>query len=228
MSTLKHLDSGQRRFQDAKGMFITPYDEDGLLGDTTYDIHDIVGDTLSITQDDAEKTEIPWEFGDDNLDENVKLGNKNFTCQCLDFQDDVMKALFGCEVVKGALVFPKEYKDLYVMIRVVFDNVDFVLPYVKMDAKATMENMRTDIARGDLSGTIMSHKVVIAEMPTAGGQAPSTSVTAVTTGENKNVAETPMLYVPNGSTNGKAVYVAGQGTEGSTVVYQTDIHEDVA
>lgn len=85
-ATLKHLNTGQRRFQDAKGMYVTPYDDGGLLGETTFDIHDIVGDTLSITQDDADRTEIPWEFGDDVLDENIKAGKKNFACQCLDFR----------------------------------------------------------------------------------------------------------------------------------------------
>lgn len=226
-ATLKHLNSGQRRFQDAKGMFVTPYTSDGLLGETTYDIHDIVGDTLSITADDADRTEIPWEFGDDNLDENVKLGAKNFTCQCLDFQNDIMLALFGCKTVNDAVVFPSEYKDLYVMIRVAFDDVDLVLPYVKMDAKATLENMRTDIARGELNGTLMSKEVVIGALPEAGAQAPSTAVTKTTS----NSAETPMLYVPNYSTtasDNKAVYVPGTGSTTSTPVYMTDIHADAA
>lgn len=200
---LKKLNSGQRRFQDAKGMFVTPYTSAGLLGDTTYDIHDIVGDTLSITQDDADKTEIPWEFGDDALDENVKLGKKNFSCQCLDFQNDLMMAIFGCTVdANGAVIFPAEYKDLYVMIRVAFDDVDLVLPYVKMDAKATLENMRTDIARGDLSGTIISHEIITGNAPVS-GQGTASGIPV----------ETPMLYVPKD----KAVFVLG----GSNA-YKTD------
>lgn len=223
-ATIKHLNSGQRRFQDAKGMFVTPYTADGLLGETTYDIHDIVGDTLSITQDDAERTEIPWEFGDDALDENVKTGKKTFTCQCLDFQNDIMKAMFGCETINGATVFPAEYQNLFVMIRIAFEDVDLVLPYVKMDAKATLENMRSDIARGELTGTLMAKEVVIGDLPAAGAQAPAT---AVEKGSN-NYAETAMLYMPNDSTNGKAAYVPGTGTQGTTVVYMTDIHEDAA
>lgn len=224
-ATIKHLNSGQRRFQDAKGMFVTPYDPStGLLGEVTYDIHDIVGDTLSITQDDAERTEVPWEFGDDALDENVKAGKKKFACQCLDFQNDIMKAMFGCETVNGATVFPAEYKDLYVMIRIAFEDVDLVMPYVKMDAKATLENMRSDIARGELSGTLMAKEVVIGNLPAAGAQAPST---AVTKGTN-NYAETAMLYMPNDSDNGKAAYVPGTGTTSESTVYLTDIHEDAA
>lgn len=223
-ATLKHLNTGQRRFQDAKGMFVTPYTSEGLLGETTYDIHDIVGDTLSITADDPDRTEIPWEFGDTALDENVKMGKMNFACQCLDFQNDIMLALFGCKTVNGAVVFPSEYEDLYVMIRIKFDDVDLVLPYVKMNSKATLENMRTDIARGELAGTILSKEVVVGALPDDGAQAPSTAITY----SAANAADTPMLYLPNDSTNGKAAYVPGTGSTSSSPVYLTDIHADAA
>lgn len=196
MALKKTKDKKARRFQDAKGMFVTPYDATtGYLGVDTYDIHDIVGDTLSLTQDDAEKTEIPWEFGDDPLDENTKLGKKNFACQCLDFQDDIMKALFGCTIdpSTGAVVFPAEYKELNVMIRVVFDDVDFVLPLVKLDAKAVLENMRSDVARGQLNGTVYATEVKLGTAPVS-GQTGTPGTTVYTT---------PMLYVPTG----KAVFV---------------------
>ena len=223
-ATLKHLNTGQRRFQDAKGMFVTPYTFGGLLGETTYDIHDIVGDTLSITADDPDRTEISWEFGDTALDENVKMGKMNFACQCLDFQNDIMLALFGCKTVNDAVVFPSEYEDLYVMIRIKFDDVDLVLPYVKMNSKATLENMRTDIARGELAGTILSKEVVVGGLPAAGDQAPTTAITY----NASNAADTPMLYLPNDSTNGKAAYVPGTGTTSSSTVYLTDVHADAA
>ena len=135
-----------------------------------------------------------------------------------------MKAMFGCETVNGATVFPAEYKDLYVMIRIAFEDVDLVMPYVKMDAKATLENMRSDVARGELSGTLMAKEVVIGDLPAAGAQAPSTAVEK----GSDNYAETAMLYMPNDSTNGKAAYVLGAGTQGNTKVYMTDIHEDAA
>lgn len=206
--------ANQRRFQDPIGMFVTPYVLDSYqhlnLGTTTYDIHDIVGDTISLTQDDPDKTEIPWEFGDDPLDTNVKAGAKNFTCQCLDFQDAILQTMFGCTTQNGATIFPTGYQDLYVYIRIVFENFDLVLPYVKMDAKTTLENMRTDIARGELSGTLFSKEVKVAPLPSADGQAiPSGTYTAV---------ETPMAITPNDDTNGKAIYVKNTtGAAGSEV-----------
>jgi hypothetical protein len=187
-------------------MFVTPYVLDSYqhlnLGTTTYDIHDIVGDTISLTQDDPDKTEIPWEFGDDPLDTNVKAGAKNFTCQCLDFQDAILQTMFGCTMQNGATIFPTGYQDLYVYIRIVFENFDLVLPYVKMDAKTTLENMRTDIARGELAGTILSHEIITGNAPVSGqGTASGTPV------------EAPMLYVPKD----KAVFVLGSGN-----AYKTD------
>ena len=216
--------ANQRRFQDPLAMYVTPYVYDSYqhlnLGTDTYDIHDIVGDTISLTQDDPDKTEIPWEFGDDPLDTNVKAGAKNFTCQCLDFQDAVLQTMFGCTTSNGATIFPTGYKDLYVYIRIVFADFDLVLPYVKMDAKTTLENMRTDIARGELSGTLFSKDVQIAALPASDGQVqPSGTYTTV---------ETPMAIMPNDQANAKAAYVKNtSGAAGSEVYSWVCDYRDV-
>lgn len=244
MALIKTVDTKYRRFQDAKAMFVTRYDDDGNLERETYDIHDIVGDTVSLTQDDAERTEIPWEFGDDPLDENTSLGKKTFTCQCLDFQNVIMRTLFGCEIINGSVVFPSEYKDLYVMIRIVFDDVDFVLPYVKMDAKPVLENLRSDIARGELTGTLYSKLVYIAPQPYQG----TGSVVPAAVQNNVLPAyighanpqdyqrETPMVYVPNmgGVRRGiaaRAVYVRdidpNTPPTGNYFDWFTDFHESM-
>ena len=218
--------NSQRRFQDPLAMFVTPYvtDTDGNLnlGTSTYDIHDIVGDTISLTQDDPDKTEIPWEFGDDPLDTNVKAGAKNFTCQCLDFQDAVLQSMFGCTKVGTATVWPTGYQDLYVYIRVVFQNFDLVMPFVKMDAKTTLENMRTDIARGDLSGTLMSKEIGIGALPSNDGQAAPTDPTS------EVIAETPLAILPNVGTNARAAYVKNMtGTGASAQVSWVCDYRDV-
>lgn len=224
-SQLIKTNANQRRFQDPIAMFVTPYAYDANmnlnLGENTYDIHDIVGDTISLTQDDPEKTEIPWEFGDDPLDTNVKAGAKNFTCQCLDFQDAVLQSMFGCKKVGTATVWPTGYEDLYVYIRVVFQNFDLVMPYVKMDAKTTLENMRTDIARGELSGTLMSKEIFIGDVPTSDGQTPPSGFTPTYS------AETPMAILPNDVANAKAAYIKNtSGTaDAPTVTYLCDYRD---
>ena len=150
---------GNRRFKDPQGLFVTPYDENGLLGNDTYDIREIVGDTISITSDDATRTDIPDEFSDGNLYSNVKLGQRNFAADCIDFQNNIMKVLFGCEVKEdGSVLFPSEYKDINVMIRVSFEDCDLVIPMVTLDSKANLENLRTDVARGQIVGVAKVHK----------------------------------------------------------------------
>lgn len=149
-----------RRFQDPTGIIFIPWTSASVLGTNGYDIHDIVGDTVSLTQDDADRTEIPHEFSDDPLDENVSLGNKNLTMQCLDFQNIIMKNLFGYNTdTPGFAAAPAQYKDLYCCVILQFEGKSVVMPRVKMDSKTTLENMRTDIARGELSGVLYTTDV---------------------------------------------------------------------
>lgn len=154
------INSGQVRFQDATGIIFVPW-EDGEIGTDGYDIHDIVGDTVSLTQDDADRTEIPWEFGDDPLDENISLGNRNLTMQCLDFQNAIMTNIFGWEedAAHDFTWAPAQYKELFCTILLQFDGKVVVMPKVKMDSKTVLENLRTDIARGELSGVLYATDV---------------------------------------------------------------------
>lgn len=194
---------GNRRFKDPQGLFVTPYDENGLLGTDTYDIREIVGDTISITSDDAERTEIPDEFSDGNLYSNVRLGQQNFAADCIDFQNNIMKVLFGCTIKEdGSVLFPSEYKDINVMIRVAFKDCDLVIPMVTLDSKANLENLRTDVARGQIVGVAKVQEVILGNAPTSGqGSASGT------------IDKTPMLYVPKN----RAVFV-----ESANNTYKTD------
>ena len=151
------INTNQVRFTDPIGIIFIPW-ANGVIGTDGYDVHDIVGDTFSLTQDDADRTEIPWEFGDDPLDENISLGNRNLTMQCLDFQNDIMTNLFGWEkdTVGDFVWAPSQYKDIYCTIILQFEGKSVVMPKVKMDSKTALENLRTDIARGELSGVLYS------------------------------------------------------------------------
>lgn len=156
------INSGQVRFQDPEAVIFIPWaggkpDEDG------YDVHDIVGDTFSLTQDDANRTEIPWEFGDEPLDENISLGNRNLTMQCLDYQNDIMTAMFGWteDGTDADIVYaPKQYEELICTVMLMFNDKCIVMPKVKMDSKTAFENLRSDIARGELGGTLYSCGVI--------------------------------------------------------------------
>jgi len=157
------INSGQVRFQDPIAVVFIPW-ADGVIGSDGYDIHDIVGDTFALTQDDANRTEIPWEFGDDPLDENISLGNRNVTMQCLDYQNAIMKNLFGWDTdTEGFAAAPTQYNELVCTIILQFDGKSVVMPKVKMDSKTALENLRTDIARGELRGVLYSTPVTMGE-----------------------------------------------------------------
>lgn len=204
------INQNQVRFQDPNGILFIPW-SNGIIGSDGYDVHDIVGDTFSLTQDDPDRNEIPWEFGDDPLDENVSLGNKNLTMQCLDFQNSVMTHLFGWETdASGNFVAaPAQYKDLICTIVLTFEGKSIVMPKVKMDSKAVFENLRSDIARGELGGVLYS--------------------TEVQFGSDTNKKETSLFFMKNGKAftiNSITVTINADGSatisEGATILDTMD------
>lgn len=154
--------STRRVFSNLKSMKFTPWTDESTLGVDVYDITNIVGDTTSVEQDDPEVNEIASEFTDAPLYENTTLGNKNFTCECIDMQNEVLKGLFGWEAdTEGNVYAPAAYKPLYCKVELAFNTTDdiIVLPKVKMNSKATLASMRTDVSRGTISGTCYTAKV---------------------------------------------------------------------
>lgn len=200
---LTKINSGQVRFQDPTSVVFIPWSE-GAPGTDGYDIHDIVGDTFSLTQDDADRTEIPWEFGDDPLDENISLGNRNLTMQCLDYQDDIMATLFGWDTeTDGFSVAPSQYSELFCTIVLRFSGIgkNIVMPKVKMDSKTAFENLRTDIARGELGGVLYS--------------------TPVKLGSASSLTETGIFFAEDGKAFTVGATQSGSTISGGTIVTLT-------
>lgn len=159
MATPTVLDSSRRVFANLKYLYFTPWTDESTLGTTTYDIVNIVGDTTSVEQEDNEVNEIPHEFSSEPLYENVTLGNKTFTCECLDFQNDILKEMMGWDTDEAGNAFaPIQYKDLYCKIEMGFNSTDdiVVLPKVKLNSKAVLSSMKTDASRGTITGTCYS------------------------------------------------------------------------
>ena len=203
------INSGQVRFQDPTSVVFIPWSE-GAPGTDGYDIHDIVGDTFSLTQDDADRTEIPWEFGDDPLDENITLGNRNLTMQCLDYQDDIMATLFGWDNDNdGFSVAPSQYSELFCTIVLRFGGIgkNIVMPKVKMDSKTAFENLRTDIARGELGGVLYA--------------------TPVKLGAATSLTETGIFFAEDGKAFTVGATQSGSTISGGTVITLTADGGDV-
>lgn len=159
------LDSGRIVLSNAAYLHVTPYTDEDTIGTTTYDIVNIVGDTLSFTPDDNTVNEKPWEFGDAPLFENITLGKTQFAATCIDFQNDVMKVLFGWKEIGGALAAPSTYKDLYAVVEVGFQNESTVLvvPKLKLNSKAVISTLKTGTGEGQLAGTAYAADITIGE-----------------------------------------------------------------
>lgn len=153
------LDSGRRVFANLKYLYFTPWTDESTLGDTTYDLVNIVGDTTSNEQAENEVNALDHEFSSEPLYENVTLGAKTFTTECIDFQNDVLKQLFGWETDDtGNALAPITYKDLYCKVEMGFNSTEdiIVLPKVKLNSRAILASMKTDASRGNIAGTCYS------------------------------------------------------------------------
>lgn len=150
----------RRTFSNLKAIIYTPWitDSDGSLkvGDTYYDLSDIVADTTSVEQEDNEVNTIEHEFSGSPLVENISLGSKTFTTECIDMQNEVLVGMFGWDKDTNNNVFaPKAYKPLYCQIEMQFNSTEdiVVLPKVLMNSKAVFASMKTDVSRATLAGT---------------------------------------------------------------------------
>jgi hypothetical protein len=170
-ATQTALEAGRRSFTNLKYLYFTPWveGEDGKeeLGATTYNLVSIVADSTSVEQDDNETSAIDHEFSAEPLDETITLGAKTFTTECIDFQNPVLKALFGWETDDNGNAFaPIAYKPLYVCVEMGFNSTNdvVVLPKIKMNSKAVLASMKTDMSRANITGTCYSAYVKAGEL----------------------------------------------------------------
>lgn len=152
-------DTGRIILANAEYVHVTPYKNEDEIGGTTYDIVNIVADSLAFTPDDNTTNAKDSEFTDDALFENVILGKYQFAATCIDFQNTVMQAIYGWEVDEAGNAYaPEGYKDIYALIEVGFRNEDVVVvaPKVKLNSKATIGTLKTGTGEGAIAGTAYS------------------------------------------------------------------------
>lgn len=169
MAEIVRTDTGRIVLAQADYIHVTPYVSEDEIGTTTYDIVDIVGDTLSFTPDDNTINSKESEFKDDPLFENVTLGKYQFGATCIDFQNAVMEAIYGWDVDESGAYAPTGYKDNYCLIEVGFKNEDVIVvaPKVKLNSKATLSTFKTGTGEGNLAGTAYSATINSKQSPIA-------------------------------------------------------------
>lgn len=190
------LDSGKLIFSNAAYLRVTPYESEDKIGTKTYDIVSIVGDSLSFTPDDNAINSKEWEFGDTPLVETVTLGKIQFAATCVDFQNEILKNIFGwTEGDKSKAIYaPNAYKDIYALVEVGFTNEDVVLvvPKLKLNSKAVVSTLKTGTGEGQLAGTAYAAKI--------------------TAGQDTDATETPMGIIPENADTYKVTVGGGTAT----------------
>lgn len=138
-------------------IIVTPYDGDAK-GDDVYDLEDVVRDTVSISQDDNETTDIERETSDTPILSIVTTGKYQFAAEVADTQSDVLKALCDFTVdTDGKMYAPSTYKTKYAEVAVVFEqgakNIALILPKLQLNSKTTIESLNSNMAKVALAGT---------------------------------------------------------------------------
>lgn len=190
--TTTPIGAERRVFANLSAAYFTPWESEAKLGTKTYDLVDIVADSTSVEQAENEINAIDHEFSGAPLFENIALGEKTFTTECIDLQNGVLKELFGWKTDENGNAFaPAGYKPLYCQIELHFNSTEdiLVLPKVLLNSRAVIASMKTDVSRANITGTCYPAYVTAGSM----------------------VARTDMAVI--GKDNAETYTVAATGTE---------------
>lgn len=170
----------------ASHLYVTPWekvspgggaDDYYQPGNVTYDVVQVLADTVSIEQADPDTETRDWEFGDTPLMSTVTMGDTTFAATCIDMSSGVLQHVFGWKTsTTNVVASPDSYQDMYATITITFEESTaplIVLPKVLMSSKATIASLKTSTAEAALSGTCMSAYIGL----TNGTTAPDPTVT---------------------------------------------------
>lgn len=202
---IKTTDTGRKVFRKAESLEVLPYVynstiDDYVLGDTIFDLSAIIGDSITVEQDDGDAQTKVCEFYSEPVVKNVTMGEIKVSAQCLDLQNNVLKSLFAAyyNESSGAAAIRKDFEPLYALIRVRFaeeHTPDIYLPQVLLNSKLMLQQMKSRGSQGNLGGTAISR--VCSIIGTSPNLLPFTDPINNTTSYQ---VDTPILFVPRDKT----------------------------
>lgn len=163
MATTVHKSSTTKKtVYNPKFLAITPY-EDNALGDDVYLLQEVIRDSTSISQDEAETNNIENEFSSSPIVTNVVPGSYNFAANVGDMQADLLKALMGFKVdaTSGIAYAPAGYVEVFAKVELVFQvggtaaeptYLAVVLPRVQLNASVTIESLNSSVGTIAIAG----------------------------------------------------------------------------
>lgn len=162
------LDTGKVIFQNLKYLKLIPYtDESGdELGTKSFTFDSLLGDSVSLQQDDNTINERESETKSEPVVQNVLLGDWQFAATSIDTQDKILSGVAGW--VTGStdidIVYaPTSYKPLWCMAILAFNSTDkvLVIPKLKMNSKVVIASLKTSSGQVDIAGTAYAGKLTI-------------------------------------------------------------------
>ena len=165
---------GKIIFKKAESVMVVPYLNSSTYGDyvinnleNVYDISSVIGDSIVIEQSEGETATKNNEFTSSPLLEFTSGGKIGFSAQCIDFQNSVLRSLFGAMTInyfEGAAAFQSEFPSVFVLIRIRFKNrslPDVYMPKVQLNSRLFIGQLKTRVSQGNIGGTALSQKVAI-------------------------------------------------------------------
>lgn len=165
----------QRILTGVKHIYFTPWT--GTGGTTApsstdrYELTNIIADSVAISQDDPETSTIDSETRDEPIIESIKNGNYTVTMDSADINFDILETCLGFSKIGStttlAAAAPAAYSKKFVMVEILFDDTALVLPRILLTSKIDASSLKTNVAKGTLSGTAYSAAVTVGSETTA-------------------------------------------------------------
>lgn len=137
------------------------------LGSTTYQLDNIIADSVAISQDDPEENSIDCETRDEPIKKTVTNGNYNVEMVSADIQKDILVACFGFtyDGTNKYVHAPASYKECYAAIEFCFggnsEYASLVCPKVQISSKIDASSLKSETVKGTISGTCMSQEITV-------------------------------------------------------------------
>lgn len=150
-------DSTAVKVYNPYAMYITPF-ADGVKGSKTYQMQNVIRDSTTLTQDDAEETAVENEYGSAPIVNNVKLGSYTLETQIADMQKDVLQDIAGFKIdaTSGIAYAPSTYKEVFAEVALVFETggkyVAAIIPKLQLNPKTMFESFSSSVGYIQISG----------------------------------------------------------------------------
>lgn len=187
---VKKSQSTKETVYNPKFLAVTPY-VGNAPGSNTWLLQDVVRDSVSISQDDAETNTVENEFSSSPIIQNVIVGAHNFAANVGDLQNDLLHDLLGYSVdaVSGKAYAPAGYQEVFAKVELVFQNGTkevssdgtttvvpkywaVVLPKVQLNAAVTIESLNSSVGTIAIAGVAQDTEVTDSATSEGGSEEP--------------------------------------------------------